>query len=330
MNHRERIESAIQGQWVDRVPLGFWRHYPNEDRAPRRLAEGMFRLQKELDLDFIKHMPYGLYSVVDWGVELRVFEGFLDPPINANYAVKKPEDWLKLKAVRGDSGEYAVVLESQRLLLSELKDAIPVVQTVFSPLTSALKLAGQETLRKHLQHYPEKVHAGLEVITETTRQFAKRAVEEGADGVFYATQMSNRGKLTLEQHRAFVRNCDLAVLNEITHKSWFNIVHLHGAKPMIEEFLDYPVQAFNWHDRDEGPSLSEVRKLTDKCLMGGIGHDSVLLKGKPEEVAWQMRDAVNQLQGRGLILAPGCGAGTRTPPANVLALRESVKAGLDA
>lgn len=328
MIHRERIESAIQGQGVDRVPLGFWRHYPNEDRAPRRLAERMLWLQKELDLDFIKYMPYGLYSVVDWGVRLKVFEGFLDPPINADYPIKEPKDWLKLKPARGDSGEYAVVLESQRILLSELDEPIPVVQTVFSPLTSALKLAGQETLIKHLQHCPEMVHAGLEVITETTRRFASRAVEEGADGVFYATQMSNRGKLALEQHGDFVRNYDLIVLNEIKHKSWFNIVHVHGTKPMIEEFLDYPVQAFNWHDRDEGPFLSEVRRLTNKCLMGGIGHDGVLLKGKPEEVATQMQDAVNQLHGRGLILAPGCGANTRTPLANVLHLKARVKAGV--
>ncbi len=326
MTHRQRIENALSGHAVDRPPLGFWRHFPNEDRAPRRLAELMMRLQRDVDLDFIKLMPYGLYSVVDWGVKLKVFEGFLDPPIQAHWPVTRPQDWARLRPLAGDSGEYAVVLEAQRILLSELSEPIPVVQTVFSPLTSALKMAGQETLLRHLNDNPSAVQAGLEIIAETTRLFALKAVSLGADGIFLASQMSRQPLLTPAQHAQFVHQYDLVVLNEIEDKTWFNILHLHGAEIMIKECLDYPIQAFNWHDRDEGPSLSAVRELTDKCLIGGVGHKGVLLKGAPEEVTAQVEDAWRQLRGRGLIIGPGCGDQTRIPVANLDQMKKSVMA----
>lgn len=326
MNHRERIEAALAGKATDRLPFGFWGHFPNEDRSPRRLAELTLARQRDLDLDFIKCMPYGLYSVVDWGVRLKVFEGYLDPPVQTYFPIHTHEDWAKLRPVSGDSGEYAVVLEGQRIMMSELKSRVPVVQTVFSPLTSAVKLSGEKALLDHINDHPGSVHAGLEIITETTRGFAEKALSEGADGLFFATQMSNRGKLTPAQHDEFVRRYDLAVLDGLETKSWFNILHLHGPDVMFEAFNDYPVHAFNWHDCDDGPPLSEVAEMTDKCLMGGLGHFGVLLEGAPPEVAAQVEDAARQMQGRRLILAPGCGAETRTPKANILQLKASIEA----
>ena len=103
MNHLQRIENALQLKATDRLPFGFWKHFPNEDRSPRRLAEMMLALQKQLDLDFIKYMPYGLYSVVDWGVRLKVFEGFLDPPIQADYFSSK-------RILSKDTGIVSVII----------------------------------------------------------------------------------------------------------------------------------------------------------------------------------------------------------------------------
>ncbi len=326
MDQQDRIENALAGKPTDRLPFGFWRHYPNEDRAPRRLAELMVATQRQLDLDFIKFMPYGLFSVVDWGVPLKVFEGFLDPPVQAAYPLRKPQDWSGLQQIRGDEGEYAIVLEAQRLCLKQLGNRIPFLQTVFSPLTSALKMAGEEALLRHLRDNPRQVEVGLEIISETTRQFAVAAVERGADGLFFATQLSGSDKLSDAEFTTFGKKYDFSVLEAVAGKTWFNILHLHGVKPRIAECLDYPVQAFNWHDRDQGPSLAEVRRLTDKCLVGGLGQQGKLISGHPEEAAGQVIDAMRQLDGRGVILAPGCVANTRTPEANIQAVKRAVEA----
>ncbi|MGA2255501.1 MAG: uroporphyrinogen decarboxylase family protein [Thermoguttaceae bacterium] len=324
MSHRERIEKVLALEETDRLPFGFWWHFPNQDRAPRRLAQLSLELQQKLDLDFIKFSPYGLYSVVDWGVTLEVLGGKL-PPVQAGYPIKKPEDWRRLRRFRGMEGEYLIVLEAQRIALSEMRQRVPLIQTVFSPLTTALKLAGPETLLTHLRDAPAAVHAGLAIIAETTRRFVIEALTRGADGLFFASQTANDGYLTRAEYAEFAKKYDLAVLEAVEGRSWFNILHLHGEKIMFDAVLDYPVQALNYHDREAGPSLAEMRKRTKKCLVGGIGHNTTLVHGTQAEVDAQVRDAWRQVNRRGLILGPGCVASLESPEANVLQLRKSVE-----
>ena len=324
MSHRQRIENALALKETDRLPFGFWWHFPNRDRAPRRLAELALGLQKKLDLDFIKFCPYGLYSVVDWGVTLNV-KGGPHPPVQADYPIKKPEDWAKLRRFRGTEGEYLIVLEAQRIALQEMRERVPLVQTVFSPLTSCLKLAGRDTLLKHIREAPRAVHAGLEIVTETTHRFALEVVKRGADGLFFASQTTNAGYLTRDQYAKFAAKYDLIVLEAVRSRSWFNILHLHGDKVMFDQVLNYPVQALNYHDREAGPSLAKMRTKTNKCLIGGIGQNTTLVHGTAKEVNAQVKDAWRQAKRRGLILGPGCVANLSAPKENVLQLRNSVK-----
>lgn len=324
MSHRERIEKALALEETDRLPFGFWRHFPNRDRAPRRLAELALGLQRKLDLDFIKFSPYGLYSVVDWGVTLDV-RGGTQTPVQADYPVKTPEDWRKLRRFRGTQGEYLVVLEAQRIALAELQGRVPLIQTVFSPLTSCLKMAGRERLLSHLRQAPDAVHAGLEIVAETTAGFAKEVVAGGADGLFFATQTANQGYLSPREYAQFSAPYDRIVLDAVRGRSWFNVLHLHGENIMFDQVHDYPVQAFNYHDREAGPSLAEMRARVKGCLIGGIGQNTTLVHGTPQQVDAQVKDAWEQVHRRGLILGPGCVANLGAPEENVLQLRKSVE-----
>jgi uroporphyrinogen decarboxylase len=134
MSHRARIEAALANLPTDRTPLSFWWHWANKDRSPRRLAELAVHLQQQLDMDFIKFSPYGLYSVVDWGVQLNVQGG--ENPILAESPIRKADDWLKIKPVRSDAGEYLIVLEAQRIALEMLNGDVPFVQHAGLPQTS--------------------------------------------------------------------------------------------------------------------------------------------------------------------------------------------------
>ena len=91
------------------------------------------------------------------------------------------------------------------------------------------------------------------------------------------------------------------------------------------KFTPYPVQAINYHDREAGPPLAEMRNRTRKCLLGGLGHTTTLVHGTRQAVAAQVRDAWEQVGRRGLILGPGCVASLETPETNLLQLRSSVR-----
>lgn len=306
MTRRERIEKAIAMQKPDRMPFSLWMHFPNNDRSPRRLAEMSLFYQKELDLDFVKYMPYGLFSCVDYGLSLKVFPGFYDAPVAEAPLVTKPDEWNLVKGLSGLEGEYAVVLESQRLFLEQAKD-VPLIQTVFSPLTTAIKLASEGLLLEHIRNHPGKVHAAMRKITDTTAQWAKAAVEKEAAGVFMASQVSLKHQLTVEEHREFVKKYDLEVLDAIKGKAWFSVYHMHGKDPWFEEFKDYPVQAYNWHDRDDGPTQAEARKMIPgKCFCGGLAHLSTAHAGTDAEVKAQVDDAWKAAGGKGVIFTPGC------------------------
>lgn len=311
MSSRTRIEKAIAMQRPDRMPFSMWMHFPNNDRSPRRLADMSAYYQRELGLDFVKFMPYGLFSCVDYGLPLKVFPGFYDAPVAEAPLVTRPEDWDRIQPRSGVEGEYAVVLEAQRLFLKQAKD-VPLVQTVFSPLTTAIKLTTEGTLIEHIRNNPKKVHEALEKITETTVQWAKAAVENGAAGIFMATQVSLKSQLTVAEHREFVKKYDMPVLEAIKGKSWFTIYHLHGKDIWLEEFTDYPVQAFNWHDRDDGPSHVEARAmLPGKCFCGGLAHLSTAHAGTDAEIKAQVEDAWNAVNGEGVIFTPGCVLNTK-------------------
>lgn len=326
MSHKERIERALGLQDTDRLPFGFWWHFPNRDRSPRRLAELSVALQRRLDLDFVKLSPYGLYSVVDWGVRLDMKAGWKAPPVQADFPVKHPKDWRNLKPFGPTEGEYLIVLEAQRIALSELAGEVPLVQTVFSPLTSCLKLASRQVLLRHIREAPQEVHAGLETVTETTRRFAAEVVTRGAAGLFFASQTTNQGYLTPREYRDFAKKYDLVVLDAVKGRSWFNVFHLHGTNVMLDEVLDYPVGALSYHDREGGPTLAEMRTKTDKCLIGGIGRQTTIVRGTPEELEAQVTDAWEQVDRRGLILGPGCVASLDAPERNLLQLRKCVEA----
>ena len=106
---------------------------------------------------------------------------------------------------------------------------------------------------------------------------------------------------------------------------WCNIVHLHGEdlhwdtlSPLVEQ-----AHAVSWSDRAAGPSLAEARATTGKCLVGGV-NERLIGGYTPEQVRAEANDAVSQVGGRGIILAPGCAVPTETPPANLHAFKEAV------
>ena len=93
LTHKQRIENALALKENDRTPYSMWMHYPNRDRHPRRLAELALRAQREYDLDFIKYMPFGLYTTINMGVDLDVYEGFEKAPLTGGALTTPGKGW---------------------------------------------------------------------------------------------------------------------------------------------------------------------------------------------------------------------------------------------
>jgi len=99
------------------------------------------------------------------------------------------------------------------------------------------------------------------------------------------------------------------------------MVHLHSSEVMFDLVADYPAQFLNWHDRETGISLDEGLEQIQGAASGGVDHWT-LHQQSPEAMLAEAEDALEQTNGRRLLLGTGCVIMVTTPTRNIRALRE--------
>lgn len=325
MTKKERLQACIKGNELDRPPISFWHHFPAVDHDPEQLAQAMLEFQHRYDLDFVKLMPNGLYAVLDWGVTARHYKNSPKTEGISRYAVHEPEDWERLELLNPTQGVLGQQLSCLEIISAKLKGAAPIVQTVFSPLTIASKLAGCNRLKEHLESAPDKLHTGLEVITETGLKFARECVERGIEGVFFATQWASYTLLSEKEYHDFGKSYDLHILDPVCADTSFNILHIHGEEIMFDLLVDYPVCAINWHDRGTRPTLGEAVGKYGGCVVGGLDHEETMLNGTKAQIIQQVQDAIQQTRGERLIVGPGCVINPDVPAWRLHTARKAVE-----
>ena len=326
MTKRERVRAALAGRSVDRVPISFWRHFPDLDMNPAALAETLLAFHRRYDLDFMKVMPNGVYCVEDWGCETAYQGGSTGARTCVRHAVQRIEDWSHLRPLNPSARALARELSCLRAICARREDDAPVLQTIFSPFTVARKLAGPALVQETMARDPARLHAALDVISATVEAYVRACIEAGADGIFFATQAATPEVLSPEEHRTFVEPSDLRVLRAVMGREVIVLLHLHGDLPYLTDLAaTYPAQALNWHDRRTRPSLGEAMGQVSQALVGGLDERGAMITASPEAVRAQVRDAIAQCGGRRLLVGPGCVVDLRVPEANLAAARAAVE-----
>lgn len=324
MDHWTRIEAAIAGQPADRVPVALWRHFPADDQDPAKLAARTLEWQRAWDFDLVKFMPSGTYSVEDWGAK-SVFEG----AANGARAIREPGvkragEWRRLPRLDPHKGVLGAQNRALARAAAELRGAVPILQTVFSPLTTARKLAG-EALLAQLRGDPDALEAGLRIITDTTIEFALAALGAGAHGLFFATQLATTDTLSVAEYQRFGVRFDREVLAAVNGKAKINMLHIHGENVMFDLLSAYPVEMINWHDRLTAPTLKEGMGRFKGAVVGGVEERELLASGSVQALRAQVRDAIAQTDGRRLVVGPGCVAAIAAPEQNIRAVIEEAR-----
>jgi uroporphyrinogen decarboxylase len=320
MNKRERLEAAIAGQSVDRVPVALWRHFPGDDQDPNDLAAATIAFQRRWNFDFVKVTPASSFQIKDWGVQDEWRGNTEGTRQYTRRPIQRADDWRNLKVLDARSGALGTQLTCLKSVVEALPDA-PVIQTVFSPLAQMKNLAG-ERLLIDLRQNPAEFKTALEVITQSTLAFVREIASTGAAGIFYAVQHATSNLLSPAEFAEFGREYDLRIL-EATKDYWLNVMHIHGDNIYFDAVADYPLQVWNWHDRETGPSLLGGLARIKGAACGGIARDSVMLCGTPAAVRQQVADAIAQTHGRRYIVGTGCVTMIPTPEANIRAATES-------
>ncbi len=324
MTHWERVQAALKGEEVDRPPVSLWRHWPVEDETPQGLAAASLRWQQKYDFDLVKLMPTGTYGIEDWGAETIYKANPNGTRTIVKFGVTEAEQWPQLKQLKVTEDYLGKQITALRLVAEELQNSVPILQTVFSPLTTARKLAGDRVF-SDLRLHPERFKAGLQIIAETTARFALESIRAGAHGLFFATQNASCRLLNEAEYRDFGEFFDLIVLNAVQSEAQFSMAHVHGEDIMFDLMAGYPVQAMNWHDQITWPSLNQARERFSGLLVGGVNEWHTLLNGPVETIQAEVREAISQTGGRGFMVGPGCVLPINIPDEYIRAAREAVE-----
>lgn len=311
---RDDLSRAIQGLESDRVPVSVWRHFPERDQNASDLADATVEWQERFDHDFVKFMPPGDYPTIDWGAS-SVYTGSRSGTRETTvFPVDSPSDWSGIDVISGRDGFHGVMLDALSATADRLHDDVPLLHTIFSPLTIAMKLSNGKAV-SHARLDPARLEEALARIAEVTADHARAALAAGADGIFFATQCADAAIMSEAEYRRFGMTFDLPIAQAIAGRGLI-FLHLHGEKPMLALARDYPADIVNWHDRRSGPSLSDGRTVIDRCVAGGID-EAAIVQRNASEVEREARDAVAAMNGRFLVVCPGCVIPIDTPEANI-------------
>lgn len=316
LSHRERLERTLGNEKPDLIPISFWNHFPVDDQQPTSLARATVHFQETFDFDFVKVSPSSSFCIKDWGAR-DIWNGnsegtrdYLEP------IVKKPDDWLKFQVLDPTRGHLGNQLECLKLIKQGLPGDTPIIQTVFNPLSQAKNLAGKSKLIPDLRMHPEHLQKALDVITKTTRNFMEACTQIGIDGFFFAVQHGSYDLLSESEVKQFVNYYD-AQLFDLLKETWLNMLHIHGTNIMFDQFTDYPVQIYNWHDRETEPNLKLGKKLSKSVVCGGLSRIETMVRGDNQSIRSEIEDAIHQTGGTGVVIGTGCVLPLNTPLGNI-------------
>ena len=324
LSHRERIETCLSGEIPDRVPVALWRHFPGDDQHPQRLAEAHIRFQRQYDFDLLKVTPESTYMTKEWGGtdEWRgAAEGTREYVVRG---VARVDDWTRLAVLDPTAGRLGDQVKALRAINAVVGPHTPVIQTIFSPLTQARKLAGETVLLSHMRQHPDAVQAALETITQTTLDFLVEIKKTGIAGIFYALQFAQYALLSKEEFDTFCMPYHRRILDAVSDL-WLNVLHLHGTGVRFDDVAGLPVQVLNWHDRETAPSLAEGQARSSGVVCGGLRQWETMAYGSPEAVQAEAGEAIRATGGRRFFLGTGCVTPIITPHGNLSAARGSVE-----
>src|SRR5688500_13976579 len=210
MTKLQRIDAALRNAPVDRPPVSLWRHFYDCEQSAEELAGAMLAWHKKYDWDWMKINPRATYHVEGWGVRSH-YGGPNDHPQESGHPIQSVRDWAEIRPLRTDKGVLDEQLEAVERICEALGGEAYALMTIFNPISVAgYLLPERRSLVELMKQDPQALHGALEVITETFTQFARKSIEEGACGIFFATtDWASRDLLNEEQWEEWGRPYDL-------------------------------------------------------------------------------------------------------------------------
>jgi uroporphyrinogen decarboxylase len=268
---KERIDRALRGEDVDRPPFTLWNHFGLEQLPGEHHARATLDFHRKHRTDLVKVMSDFAYPRPPLKVEANPF----------------PEQIRALEIIR-----------------DSLAGSMYFIETIFNPYNQARKIHSKAEVARLRREDPQTLLDALEIIAKSEANHARRAIEAGASGIFFAIDNAIEGVLTREEYAKFSEPFDRMVL-EAVRNAPINLLHLHGDKVYLDLFYQgWPAAGINYSAHATGVGIADVRSRYSEMIMGGIDERNYRALTE-EEIRRQWREA-QTAAGKRFFLAPGC------------------------
>jgi uroporphyrinogen decarboxylase len=302
MNKIERVRAALAGSEVDRVPAGFWLHFP----------EG----QKHGDASVQAHLDYYRASETDF---VKVMN---EHPYQSSVSIRNPSDWRSLRPAPLSAPFFQQQLDEVKRIVEALHGETLVITTVFGPYSEGNQLSGGK-LTEHMNADPESVSQGLGTIAESLAAFAVACVDAGAAGVYYSAQGGEAERFSEDLFQRHIKPHDMQVLQAMQGHGEFNLLHVCGDNIRLPIFADYPSHAVNWAATKHNLNLKQGYSLFKRTVVGGMGDRGIIVNGSREQIQQAVHDVINDFGTRSFILGADCTVPTNIDLAHIRAAVEA-------
>lgn len=239
-------------------------------------------------------------------------------PHVTGYAINSVTEWETIKPMNMEEGRAKVVLDAIRILKSRNLE-VPIIGNITGPISTASSVMEPVIFYKELRKKREEAHRYMQFVTEEIIKFARAQIEAGVD-IIAISDPSGTGEILgpklFEEYTVKYNNM---IWDSLQKEIMGKIMHICGQMKNVypqAEMIHSDVLSF-----DSCVAMRDAREhLKNHALMGNVS-TWTLEFGQPDKVE---QLAVKCWKDGSNIISPACGLGTKSPLANIQAIRRGI------
>lgn len=296
MNKRERVMAVVEGRKPDRIPSGFWLHFPPGNDCGKAA--------EDIHIDFFQRTGTDICKVMNENL------------LPMDESIKTPSDWSHIRPFNKKADFVVRQIDLIKRVCDRMAGEAVVLSTIHGVVASISHVLGGGALYdrdkllqvRHMRQNPQGMRAAYEAVTEILQYLAEETLRAGADGIYYAALGGEKYGHTDEEFETFVRPGDLAVMDAAKGRRCFNVLHICKDNIDLGRYALYPGEVVNWGVYSDNLSLEDGRKLfPGRVILGGLDDRSgVLVEGTLEQIRAEVKQVIDGFGREGFILGSDC------------------------
>jgi len=313
MDQKTRTLRALQGLSVDRVPVGFYTHFPDQTDNTVS-AQVKWALDTRMDLLCMETDGY-----MEWAPE--------QPLLTAS-------DWGRIRPHKKEDHYIAGQVDRAARIAEGLGDKAASFYMIYTPYSTIKHTLGGETRVNELyRENPQAMTDAMKVIEEDNFNLIEMIKESGVAGVAVSFQNAEEWRFTPEEYREILTPWDKRLLAALREN--FEYVNTHlcswGNEPNnFHVWQDYDMMCVNWgvHIERDMPLVKGREYFpSHPAVMGGfdVRPDKLIIKGTEQEIKDYTKQIIRDTGRIGLLIGSDCSLHDDTPDQNIRYVVEAVE-----